>query len=315
MILCTIPNLTEEDKDMLKDNVKHAVHFCEHLNEVTINLSEVTFFITYGYDVTKDLLNKMNNLRWITIFQTGFEHIDIEEILGRGIRLTHTKDFHAISIAEYVLSMILFSVRKIEKFQHAQKSRIWDRQGLASTEAFGKTVSIFGTGSIGQTVAQRLKCIQMNTIGVNTSGRLLPYFDEMYTMKDKHEVLKRSDFVVLIMPATEETHHCISDVEFDLMKNNCYLINVGRGALIDTNALIKSLQEDKINGAALDVFDVEPLPIDSPLWNLPNIFITPHIASSTDMYAKRAFEKFLENYSKFECDQPLQYEIKDTKGY
>lgn len=315
MIVCTIPNLTTAEKSFLQEPISETVYFAEHFSEVSIPLDQITIFITFGYDLTIKTLDQMTALKWINILQTGIEHLDIENILSRHILLTHTKDIHGIPISEYVLGMILYNVRNIQRFELSKQVRLWDRRELPATEAHGKTVAIFGTGSIGQDIAKLLKALNMKTIGVNTRGDHRPYFDEVYTLEKKHDVLKMSDFIVLIMPATEKTHHCMSHKEFELMKETAYLINVGRGPLIDTDALVTALQEKKIVGAALDVFDEEPLPIDSPLWDLKNIFITPHISSSTDKYNERALLKFLTNYEQFTQNNPLTNQIIDTQGY
>ncbi|RST77174.1 D-2-hydroxyacid dehydrogenase [Siminovitchia acidinfaciens] len=314
MILCTIPQLSFEEKKILKEACRDQILFASDMIETNISLDEIHIFITYGYDFDQYPLNKMPSLQWIHIGQTGIEHLDIPAILSRKIRLTHTKDIHGIPISEYVLSMILYSVRDIQRYLRSKNTCYWDRRERVG-EAFGKTVSIFGTGSIGQDIAKLLKALNMKTIGVNTSGSPKRYFDEVYTLKEKHSVLKESDFVVLIMPATEETHHCIGKEELEIMKKSSFLINVGRGPLIDDEAFINALSQKEIKGAALDVFDTEPLPENHPFWNLSNVFITPHIASMTDQYNSRAMEKFAANYQLFKEGKDLENEIKEGLKY
>lgn len=310
MILCTIHQLNEEDKEFLNRLVEEDVHFCRHFNQSTIDLNDVTILISYGYDFTEEDLQSMPNLQWVHIFQSGYEHLNLDTFTTRSIQVTNTTDFHSIPISEYVLSMILNSARNFVSFYESQRAALWDRRNHPpATEAFEKTVAIFGTGTIGQKIAQRLQTMEMKTIGINTSGAMRPYFDEVYQMKDKLEVLKRSDFVVLILPDTPATKNCIDAEAFEAMPNHCYVVNVGRGPLINNDDLVQAILQKKIKGAALDVFHIEPLPRDHILWELPRVLITPHIASITDQYAIRGFGRFIEDYKRFKKGLPMKQSI------
>lgn len=295
--------------------INNDIIFEDELGKNQIPYDKVTIFATFGYDINENILNKMTQLKWIHIFQTGIEHLSIPEILNRNILLSHTKDVHGIPMSEHVLSMILYTVRDIPRYMSSKQARFWDRREPRIGEAYGKTVSIFGTGSIGSDIAKSLKALNMHIIGVNRSGNMRPHFDEVYKITDKHTVLEKSDFIVLIMPATEETHHCIGIEEFKKMKDSAFLINIGRSSLIDTDALVDSLLHRKIKGAALDVFDIEPLPEDSILWDLKNIYITPHIASSTNKYNERCIDVFRDNYQRHRDEKSLIYEITSKNNY
>ncbi|MFD1606971.1 D-2-hydroxyacid dehydrogenase [Oceanobacillus luteolus] len=310
LIICSIPQLTDEQMKKLK-SLNDKIYFTEdiHSNTHTVPYDKAEIFITFGYDIQNEMLDRMENLKWIHIFQTGIEHLPIDDILKRDITLTHTKDIHGIPIGEYVLSMILYSVRDIPRFLASKHAKYWDEREPRIEEAHGKTVAVFGTGSVGRDIAKKLKALSMQVIGVNTSGKSIEHFDETYKMEDKHIVLGKSDFVVLILPATKDTYHCIGEEEFKSMKNNCFIINVGRGSLIDTDALIDNLLKRRIKGAALDVFDEEPLPATSPLWDLNNVFISPHIASLTDKYNDRCIDVFSENLNLFKEGKELKYRI------
>lgn len=308
MILCSvssISSLTEEEKLKMR-KVSDSVFFTDGIEKVPYE--KVNVFVTYGYDVDKKLLSKMPNLKWIHIFQTGIDHVPVREILNEDILLTHTKNVHGIPISEYVLGMILYTVRDMPRFISNKEDKVWDK-GVPLNEAYGKKVAIFGTGSIGSEIAKLLKKLNMYTIGINTTGKPKEHFDEVFKMESKLNVIKKSDFIVLIMPSTEETYHCISENEFQAMNEQTLLINIGRGSLIDTQALIKNLTRKKIKGAALDVFDKEPLSNNSSLWELDNLFITPHISSFTDQYNLRCIDEFRKNYSLFEAGKQLRYSV------
>jgi phosphoglycerate dehydrogenase-like enzyme len=315
LILCSIPRLTDKEKEQLS-NIHHgSIHFVSDFENAEVAWEEVKIFITFGYDINTSLLKKLEALRWIHIFQTGIEHIPLKVIKDRNITLTHTKNIHGIPISEYVLSMILYTVRDLPRYLASKNSKYWDRREPFIEEANGKTAAIFGTGVIGKEIAKTLKSINLHIIGVNTTGHRIEHFDEVYSLQDKQLALIKSDFVVLIMPLTKDTYHCIGKEEFRIMKNNSYLINVGRGPLVDVDALIQALSTNQIKGAAIDVFEVEPLPVESPLWNLNNLFITPHIASLSNKYNERAIEEFESNYELFIQNKPLNYEITLNKAY
>lgn len=315
MILCSVPRLTTKDKLRLEAACQgDSIIFSPYEAIPDHEVSNVEILITYGYDINSNMLDKMQSLKWIHILQTGIEHLNTEEIHKRKILLSHTKDVHGIPISEYVLSMVLYSARDIQRYTSSKEAGFWDRRELAG-EAYGKTVAVFGTGSVGTEIAKLLKALQMNVIGVNTRGSSKEHFDEMYTLRDKHQVLAKSDYVVLILPLTNETHHCIAEEELKIMKESSFLINVGRGPLVKKDALIEALSHRFIKGAALDVFDQEPLPEGDPLWNLTNLFITPHIASLTDKYIQRATEKFTDNYYLFQQGEQLNNQIKPIQDY
>jgi len=308
LILCSvssISSLTEEEKHKMRE-VSDSVFFTDDIEKIPYE--KINILVTYGYDIDNNLLRKMPSLKWIHIFQTGIEHIPVKEILNKEILLTHTKDVHGIPISEYVLGMILYTLRDMQRFISNKNNKVWDK-GLPLNEAYGRNVTIFGTGSIGSEIAKLLKKIDMHIIGINRTGKPKEHFDEVFKMERRLNVINKSDFIVLIMPATEETYHCISENEFQAMSEQTFLINIGRGSLIDTKALIKNLIRGKIKGAALDVFEKEPLSNDSPLWHLDNLFITPHISSYTDKYNLRCIQEFIKNYSLFKAGKKLRNRV------
>lgn len=299
MILSTIQTFNKSEKEILESKIGENIIFVSNILDPSIEKEKITILITFGSDISNDVLNNFTNLKWIHIFQTGIDHLDINQILKKQILLTNTKNIHGVPISEYVLSMILYKARNIQQYETSKNANLWDRRGILPNEVHGKTVGILGTGLIGQDIASLLKKMGMKTLGINTKGDTRPFFDEIYSMSDKEKVLKQSDFIVLILPATKDTHHCIDKEDFKIMKKSAYLINVGRGTLINTEAFINAIQNHEISGAALDVFDEEPLEMNNLLWSLKNVFITPHIASSTNMYNKRGIDVFSENYSNF----------------
>ncbi|KKB34015.1 D-2-hydroxyacid dehydrogenase [Bacillus thermotolerans] len=316
MLLISLPH--EIDEKYVK-RIADLVHPMEVLVERDIlnervPIDQIEILITYGKQVNADTLDLMTSLKWIQVFQSGVELIPMKELQKRGILLTNIQDFHSIPLSEYVLSMLLYFTRAIPKYKKSQTVREWNRRELDG-EIYGKTVAIFGAGKIGQVIAERCKFLGMNVIGVNTSGKRKHHFDDMYTMDQKLEVLKKSDFVVLLLPATEETYRCFGKKEFQAMKDSAYLINVGRGTLIHTEELIESLRAGDIKGAAIDVTDPEPLPADHPLWEVENLILTPHVAAVTERFFDRAIDKVALNWEAYKRNERPPYYIDLARGY
>ncbi|WP_428912098.1 D-2-hydroxyacid dehydrogenase [Niallia sp. Krafla_26] len=287
----------------------------DFLNPVNrLPLEKVEIWITYGSDITEKALNRMPSLKWIQVFQSGTEKVPIEELRKRNVMLTNIKGIHGIPMTEHVISTMLYFTKNIQKYNTNKAKRVWDRTGY-DEELYGKTVSIFGAGTVGVAIAERCRDFGMHVIGINTNGIQKPPFDEMYSMNNKEMVLKESDYIILLLPATPATHHCISKNELSLMKKSAYLINLGRGPLINNEDLITSLENGDISGAALDVFDEEPLPKDNPLWGAPNLLLTPHMAARTKNYYERAMDKFLLNFSAFQKNEQPPYYIDFDRGF
>lgn len=306
--------LKQHVEELSKHVYPMKIHLEPDLLRSSLPLDEVEILITYGSDVSKETLDLMPSLKWIQVFQSGVEEIPLQELKDRNILLTNIKGIHGIPMTEYVMSIILYFTRDIPRYNKYKQKRMWYRQEFVD-EAHGKTVSIFGAGTVGQFIAQKCKDYGLKVIGVNTSENPKPHFDEMYSIEAKDLVLQKSDFVVLLLPATKETYHCIGKREFELMKKDAYLINIGRGSLVNTDDLITGLQNKAIKGAALDVVEQDPLPENHPLWDVENVIITPHIAARTYQYFDRGIEKFLLNLEAYKKGKKPPFNIDLDKGY
>lgn len=314
MILITIDEMPEEHINRIKQISQMPVYVERDLEASSVPLEKVEILITYGGGINSDLLDRMSTLKWIQVFQTGVEHIPLEEVHKRGITLTNVKGIYGTPMSEYVMSLVLYITRQIPRFIRNQKLHKYDRKELVG-EAKGKTIGIFGTGMIGQEVAKKAKAFDMTVLGFNTSGRSVPYFDKTYTWDGKNEMLRQCDFIVLLLPETAETRGFIGRDELKLMKEDAYVINIGRGPLLNEGALIDSIEKGEIQGAALDVFDQEPLPKDSPLWDVENIIITPHLSGKTVRFFERCLDIFDENYQAY-CDkEKMAFAVDTQRGY
>lgn len=246
-------------------------------------------------------------VRWLHMFSAGTDEPVFAEVLRRGIRLTHSAGASARPIAHTVLMQVIALCRNARTYAVAQSAHEWS--GVRdSLDVEGRTMGIVGLGSIGAEVARLAPHFGMRAIGL----RRTPRGDEpceTWPVSRLHELLQMVDDLVLTAPLTPETRGIIGAAELSLLRPGAHVVNVGRGELVDEGALVDALRAGHLHGAALDVFSVEPLPADSPLWDLPNVIVTPHAAGITQLGADRAAAIFLHNLGRFERGEPLRNEV------
>ncbi|MGM8364517.1 NAD(P)-dependent oxidoreductase [Virgibacillus sp. W0181] len=314
MVLLTIDELQDEKVKEIESITGKEVHLLRGEKDILYEAIEI--MITYGIDEDWELIDfdKLPNLKWIQVFQTGIEQVPIQEIEERNIRLTNVRNIYGSPMSEYVMSIILYELRDLARFIQNKKNKKYDRTKLVD-EAGYKTIGIFGTGDLGVEVAKKAKAFDMNVLGFNSNGRPVEYFDQTFTWEQKEEMIQQCDFIVLLLPLVDRTYHFLTEKEFNMMKDNAYVINVGRGPLVKEEALLEALENNVIKGAAVDVFYEEPLPESSPLWEANNLILTPHLSAKTTHFFDRSIAIFRENYQSFKRNEALKFEIDFIKGY
>jgi len=242
-------------------------------------------------------LDQDTKLRWVQSWSAGVDTFPMEQMASSGVYLTTTSGIHAYPLSESILAMMLAFTRKLHIHIRQQMESRWEQGGIArpTEELHGKTVGIIGVGAIGEETARLCKAFGMRVIGLRASGTPSTHVDHMVDSSGLEQLLRESDICVVTLPLTEETSRMFGKREFGWMKPTSLFINIGRGGLVDEQALIWALQAGEIAGAALDVFEQEPLPADSPLWKMEQVIITPHISGLSDQYDIRAFEIALQN--------------------
>lgn len=302
-VLFTISNITEKQETHLKERFPNQNFvFLKDKKLIPQYIEEAEIFVTYGKDVTEELLEQAKNLKWIQVLAAGIDPLPFDAIKKNNILVTNVRGIHKIPMSEYAISMILSVYRKERDLLLYQLDKHWNRT-LSFGEVTGKTMIVLGTGSIGQEVARLAKAFRMKTIGVSRSGRDKEHFDEVYSVTHLHSVLDKGDFIVSVLPSTKETRYLLKDEHFDLMRDDAIFLNMGRGDLVKTETLVRAVQEEKIGHLILDVFEEEPLAADSPLWKNERVTITPHIAAISDRYLERALGIFKENMNLYEDRQ------------
>lgn len=255
-------------------------------------------------------------LKWIQLTSAGADRLLNSGFIEDGVTVTTVSGLHATPIGEYILTAILMWTKGSAQAMRAQLKHEWTR--FAPRELHGKTVGIVGAGHIGAEAARLAKAFGCRVIGTKrstTAETSEPYADLIVPPGELHRLLGESDFVVLSVPLTPETRGMIGEKELRAMKPGAVIVNIARGPVIVEAVLIQALREGWIAGAALDVFDQEPLPADSPLWEMENVILTPHISGGTEIYNERAVEIFAGNLRRYLAGEPLENVVDPARGY
>ncbi|MCL5676315.1 MAG: D-2-hydroxyacid dehydrogenase [Firmicutes bacterium] len=273
--------------------------------------------VSWGMQFPKQFLAAAKGLRWIQTLSAGVEGLigPVRELehQGRSIILANARGAHGEPIAEHVLGMILSFTRRLLASQRAQAASEW--VSLAPVELAGQTVGIAGFGSIGQAIAAKLHPLGVRLLATRARPQPHPLVEKVLPPSGLREMLAESDVLILAAPATAETRFLIGEAELAQMKPEALLINIARGSLIDEAALATALRAGRLGGAALDVFAKEPLPADSPLWQAPNLLITPHIAALSPRTMERTLDIVAENLLRFAAGEPLRNVVDTERGY
>ncbi|RST77615.1 D-2-hydroxyacid dehydrogenase [Siminovitchia acidinfaciens] len=302
MIVCTTADISKELQNRVMEEtgckvVRKKLPMLESTEKY-----EAQYLLTYGNfddEINPEELKQLPNLKWIHVLSSGTEQLPKSVIKDKDILVTSSKGIHAIPISEYVLYAILHFAKRNTEFRKLQDEMNWSYT-MGMFEIHGKTLGVLGTGSIGSGIAKKAKAFGMNVIGVNRSGRRPAEFDRIYKIEQLKEAVPQCDYICCVLPSTEETTNLIDKEIIGLMKDQVIFINVGRGDIVIEEDLVKALKTGKIGGAALDVFNNEPLEAAHPFWSMENVLVTPHASARTDMYMNRAIKLFLENYQHFQ---------------
>lgn len=286
------------------------------LEEVEAHLGEAEVYI--GSQFPSKPLPAGSKLAWIHVPAAGCERVLVPAVVGSDIVVTNSRGTMAPEVAEQALGMMLALARGIDLSARAMPAKTWLnlRTVRPPITLEGTTLGIVGYGSIGRELARRAKALGMRVLGMRRhAAEPDGHCDAVLGIGDLPKLLEESDFVVLAVPLSEETRHLIGAAELEKMKPSAFLVNVARGAVVDEGALLDALQRGSIAGAASDVFSTEPLPPSSPLWDAPNMLITPHVAGASGNVWPRIIDLFCENLRRYQAGEPLLNTIDKQRGY
>ncbi|MGH3493113.1 MAG: D-2-hydroxyacid dehydrogenase [Sciscionella sp.] len=268
-------------------------HVTTSLDEARPHLDTADVLVTVGHDVTSQVIGQMPALRWMHSLISGTNWATAALEHRPDVLLTSTRGIHGQRMAEAALCHMLCLAREVPRSVRNQDRRRWERWD--SVLLAGKTVAIVGMGVIGEQLARTCSALGMTVLGVSRTQRPVEGVADIFARDELPLVAAQADFLVLTVPLSADTQHLIDSRVLQAMKPTAYLVNLARGAVIDTAALLAALHDGTIAGAGLDVFDPEPLPADSPLWGLDNVFMTAHIGGRSDGYIADAMLIFEPN--------------------
>jgi len=279
-------------------------------------LAEADVIFGFGLMLPKDLLSRAPNLKWLQLMSAGADRLRDTEIWQSKLTITGVSGIHAGPIGEFVLGFMLMFAKGLQQCFRMKQNHEWKRYTPSLLR--NKTVGIVGLGHIGNEVARLSKSFGMTVIATKRSASKAgkaKNVDQLLPQTQLKEMLRKSDYIVLSLPWTPETHHIIGEAELRSMKESAYIINVGRGELIDEEILIRVLDEGKIAGAALDVVATEPLPKDSRLWDMDNVILSPHVSGNMEDYIDKATLLFCDNIRRYLEGKKLRNIVDRKKGY
>lgn len=274
-----------------------TINVVGHHNDVDPYIADTDILLCFSPPMADHVVRDAKKLKWIQALGTGVDNIVDLPSLGPEVVVTNIRGIHGAPVSEATVAFMLSLARDLPRSVHAQDRSEWERwpaQLLA-----GKTVGVLGVGLIAEYLAPICKTFGMTTVGITGSPRPTPGFDRMVKRDDLIAVAGELDFLVALIPMSEQTRNIIGEAVFKAMKPSAYLVNVARGGVVDEPALIKALEAGEIAGAGLDVFSEEPLPPDNPLWKTKNITIFPHLGGYSQGYETRAFPTIERNMRSF----------------
>jgi D-2-hydroxyacid dehydrogenase (NADP+) len=290
--------------------------------------------VLYSWQVPELIPGETPALRWIQLPSAGADHVRTLPVWGSDITITASQGIHAVPMAEHLFALLLALTRQVSAIVRAQDKHEWHQ--LNVEELRGRTMGIIGWGKVGDGIAHLARAFGMQVIGTRWSvvaPRSQPREgieafedppwlepadvspDTIYPAAQLHEVLAQSDIVVVILPLTSETEHSFGETEFAEMRRGSLFFNIGRGAVVDEEALIQALRSGRLRGAGLDVFASEPLAHSSPLWNMHNVIVSPHVGGVGEHTRKRAAQFFAVNLTRFLEGKTLLNVVERSQEY
>ncbi len=266
----------------------------------------------------ESLLKRAPRLKWVHIANVGIDrYIASTDLFKGGVTVTNSRGGVAVPIAEQVLTFMCMLAKNAPRLMANKEKRLWER--FITMELQGRVVGLVGLGAIASEVVRLAKGVGMKVIATKRSAtkreKNVSGVDEIYPLKEFHQLIHDSDFLVIAAPLTDETRGMIGEAELRAMKPSAFLINIARGPIINEPVLIRALKEGWIAGAGLDVFQTEPLPPESELWGLPNVVMSSHMSGSSDRRSQRLIKLFCDNLKRYLAGEPLFNVVTLEKGY
>ena len=257
--------------------------------------SDVLF--TFSDFLGPDSFKNSSHIRWVQSLGAGLDQMIDSPYLDDSVTFSSMRGIHGPQVSELAIMFMLVLSREYPRAMRNQSNKIWERWPGKSLQ--NKTIGILGTGSIGEALAKRCKAFDMQVVGITKTPRELNNFDEVITRHELIHAVKKMDYLVVLVPLNDETRNIVDRQIFKAMKPSAVLINLARGGIVNEADLLEALSDGEIAGAALDVFEQEPLPKNSPLWTQSNLILTPHLGGMIDVYVEKTLPILEHNIQAF----------------
>lgn len=293
---------------------------------------EAEFVYMPGPDVTEELLQTVDatignipvgkfkgyeNIKWVQLSFAGTDGFTTPGVLAPGTVLSNSTGAYGLNISEHMIAQLLMLIKKLNHYYDAQKAKAWSDFGTVRS-IYGSTTLVVGLGDIGGEFARKMHALGSHVIGIRRNvGEKPEYLDALYSLDQLDELLPQADYVACSLPGSNATYHLFNAERFARMKEGAVLINVGRGAAVDSFALNDALRSGHLGGACVDVVEPEPLPKDHPLWDAPNFLLTPHVSGFFHLpeTLERVVRIAINNLKAFVAGEPLKNQVDFTTGY
>ena len=292
--------------------IKKIVSSANVIEYTPETIAKANIDILLSFRLPQNLNSKQ--LKWVHALSAGVDDF-VPKLRNTDIILTNSSGVHPIPIAEHVFGMLLMHNRKLNKAVLSQQRKEWKAFRHDVSELHGKAMLILGYGAIGIQIGKLAKAFGMHVVGMKRSKSKEPFADEIITYSELHAHLPKADYIVIALPSTKETENMLNKEALSTLKQNAVLVNIGRGEVIDEQALIEFLSKRKDVTALLDVFETEPLPASSPLWKMGNVLITAHYAGATPEYMNRAIAIFCDNLKAYLKGKKMPNLVDKELGY
>lgn len=311
--ILVLNNLADRHKDAITAVMPGITVTAADLDHAGDHIAAADILVAWGWTDIRPLYLAAPRLKWVHALSAGVEKLTFPEIQAADTILTNSKGIHGIPVSEHVFSLMLAFTRGLNLLIRQQQAGKWER--VPTDEVHEKTIAIVGLGSIGREIAKKAKGLGMEVIATKQEMTTEIFVDKLYKPDQLHEMLGVADFVVVALPLTDKTAGLFTLKEFQAMKPSAYFLNIARGTIVREADLVAALRQGLIKGAGLDVFEVEPLPADSPLWAMDNVIVTPHLAAISPYYLDRAVKLFVDNLTRYTQGREMFNLIDKAKGY
>ena len=274
-----------------------TIHLVNHHSKVGPYIGEAEILVTFAPMVTDQVVREATNLKWIQALGTGVDNLVDLPSLREDVIVTNLQGIHGAPMSEAAIMAMLALSRDFPRTVRSQQRHLWERWPARLLD--GKRLGILGIGVIAEALAPRCKALGMTVVGITSVQRTVPSFDRVYARDELLAAVRDLDYLLVLTPFSPATRHLVDSAILSAMKPTSYFINLARGGVVDEVALIRALENGQIAGAALDVFEEEPLPQDHPFWTMENVIVTPHLGGFYDGYADRALPLVEENIRRF----------------